>query len=334
MSHPTDHFCQLQPPSREQQFLSDYSQRDAVWDIRKALADEISQIYAQVAEYEKLSQRIKECSGLLLFNWQRDQETGKNRLRLRGAQFCRVRYCSICQWRRSLMLQARFFEALPGIVSQFPTARWVFLTLTLKNCPIEELGTTLVHMNKSWQRFIERKDLSSVLGWIRTTEVTRARDGKAHPHFHTLMMVPSTWFHGQNYIKQSIFVDLWQKSLRVDYKPVVDIRNVKAKFSSDPSSQFTKEMQGAIAETIKYSTKSKHMIEDPNWLIELTKQTHKKRFIATGGALKEVFKAEEETNEDLLLLGEENGDDGSRIGFSWKPKNKRYKRAQKYDQIP
>jgi plasmid rolling circle replication initiator protein Rep len=322
----------LQPPT-EQVFLSDYSSRDAVWDVRKALADQVSQIYARVAEYEKLSQRINQCSGVLLFNWQKDQETGKNRLRLRGAQFCRVRYCCICQWRRSLMLQARFFEALPEIVSQFPTARWVFLTLTLKNCPIEELGTTLVHMNKSWQRFIERKDLSSVLGWARTTEVTRALDGKAHPHFHTLMMVPSNWFT-KNYIKQSALVELWQKSLRVDYKPIVDIRNVKVKFSSDPSSQFTKEMQSAVAETIKYSTKSKHVIEDPDWLIELTKQTHKKRFIATGGALKDVFKVDEETNEDLLLLGDKNPDDGSRIGFDWQRKDKRYKRFKKYDQLP
>lgn len=330
MTYPTHDLESLQPPLSEKIFLSDYSTRDAVWDIRKALANQVSEIYSKVAEYEGLSRRIQECSGLLLFNWQKDQETGKNRLRLRGAHFCRVRYCSICQWRRSLMLQARFFEALPEILPQFPTARWVFLTLTLKNCSIEELSTTLVHMNKSWERFIKRKDLSSVLGWVRTTEVTRAKDGQAHPHFHTLMMVPSAWF-GQNYIKQSTFVELWQKSLRVDYKPIVDIRNVKAKFSSDPSSQFTKEMQGAIAETIKYSTKSKHMIEDQKWLIELTKQTHKKRFVATGGALKEVFKVEDETNEDLLLLGDQNADDGKRIAFGWEKEPRKYRRNKKFD---
>lgn len=329
MKNFTPHQAVLQPPT-EQVFLSDYSSRDAVWDVRKALADQVSQIYSRVAEYDKLSQRIKQCSGLLLFNWHKDEKSGKSRLRLRGAQFCRVRYCCICQWRRSLMLQARFFDALPEVLSQFPTARWVFLTLTLKNCPIEELGTTLVQMNKSWERFIKRKDLSSVLGWVRTTEVTRAKDGKAHPHFHTLMMVPSNWFT-KNYIKQSTFVELWQKSLRVDYKPVVDIRNVKAKFSSEPDSQFTKEMQGAVAETIKYSTKSKHMVQDPNWLIELTKQTHKKRFIATGGALKEVFKNEDESNEDLLLLGDQTSDDGKRIAFGWERETRKYKRKKKFD---
>ncbi|MDI4746156.1 protein rep, partial [Salmonella enterica subsp. enterica serovar Kentucky] len=36
----------------------------------------------------------------------------------------------------------------------------------------------------------DRKEFKPVQGWIRTTEVTRGRDGSAHPHFHTLMMVP------------------------------------------------------------------------------------------------------------------------------------------------
>ncbi|MDI5424891.1 ROK family protein, partial [Salmonella enterica subsp. enterica serovar Kentucky] len=41
-----------------------------------------------------------------------------------------------------------------------------------------------------------------VQGWIRTTEVTRGRDGSAHPHFHTLMMVPPSMLSGRDYVKQ------------------------------------------------------------------------------------------------------------------------------------
>ena len=45
-------------------------------------------------------------------------------------------------------------------------------------------------------------------------------------------------------------------------------------------------MRGAVAETLKYSTKPADMVADPEWFLELTRQTHKRRFVATGGALR------------------------------------------------
>ncbi|WP_306465781.1 protein rep [Bifidobacterium breve] len=68
------------------------------------------------------------CSGLLRFGWSTIMETGETRLRLRSAQFCRVRHCPVCQWRRTLMWQARFYQALPKIVVDYPSSRWLFLT--------------------------------------------------------------------------------------------------------------------------------------------------------------------------------------------------------------
>ncbi|MDI5568585.1 protein rep, partial [Salmonella enterica subsp. enterica serovar Kentucky] len=42
-------------------------------------------------------------------------------------------------------------------------------------------------------------------------------------------------------------------------------------------------VRGAVAETLKYSTKPADMVADPEWFLELTRQTHKRRFVATGG---------------------------------------------------
>ncbi|MDX7993652.1 protein rep, partial [Xenorhabdus littoralis] len=60
-------------------------------------------------------------------------------------------------------------------------------------------------------------------------------------------------------------------------------------------------IRGAVSETLKYSTKPADMVADPAWFLELTRQTFKRRFIATGGALKDVLKLDQETNEDLIL---------------------------------
>ena len=55
----------------------------------------------------------------------------------------------------------------------------MFLTLTVRNCAIEELGETLSRMNTAFQRLKDRKEFRPVQGWIRTTEVTRGSDGSA-----------------------------------------------------------------------------------------------------------------------------------------------------------
>ncbi|MFO5558388.1 protein rep, partial [Klebsiella pneumoniae] len=72
--------------------------------------------------------------------------------------FCRVLHCPVCEWRRALMWQARFYQSLPRIVADYPDARWMFLTLTVRNCAIGELGETLNRINMAFQRLKDRKE--------------------------------------------------------------------------------------------------------------------------------------------------------------------------------
>ena len=117
--------------------LADYSKKDKPWDKHRGNADDVGHVYSRAAEFEKLAGRIDNCSGWLGFQWSDDTATGESTLRLKKAFFCRVRYCPVCQWRRSLMWRARFFQALPEITKSFPKARWLFVTLTVRNCDID-----------------------------------------------------------------------------------------------------------------------------------------------------------------------------------------------------
>lgn len=237
------------------------------------------------------------------------------------------------------MWQARFYQALPEIVQAHPKARWIFLTLTVRNCDITDLGATLTLMNHAWQRLKDRKEFKPVLGWIRTTEVTKGKDGSAHPHFHALLMVPPSMLAGKNYIKHARWVELWQSALRAPYAPNVDVRTVKARLGQgEPKNgvEGTLEaLQGAVAETLKYSTKPEDMTDDGDadgWFLELTRQTHKRRFIATGGALKDVLKLDQETDDDLALADGDGDDEGPRLAFDWKIEKRRYMRNRRADQ--
>lgn len=318
--------------------LTDYSPSDAPWDTHRGQSDDVAMLYAGAEGFERYAARIADCSGLLRFGWSDDPETGESRLRLREAHFCRVRYCPTCQWRRMLMWQARFYQSLPDLVEEHPKARWLFLTLTVRNCPIAELRETVSGMNAAWQRLKDRKEFRPVLGWVRTTEVTRGKDGSAHPHFHALLMVPPSMLAGNNYVKHAKWVELWGDCLRVDYAPNVDVRAVKArpvKNGQQPSDATAQALQGAVAETLKYSTKPADLVADESWFLELTKQTHKLRFVASGGALKDVLKPDQEADADLALAETANGDqdDGSRLAFNWRESQRRYRRAPKGDKV-
>ena len=312
------------------QRLVDYSPKDRPWDTHRAMTDVIAGIYAQSEEFETYAARMDKCSGVLRFGWADDPDTGESRLKLRHAQFCRVRHCNTCAWRRSLMWQARFYEALPAIIEQHPKSRWLFLTLTVRNCDICDLGATLDAMNAGWNRLRLRKEFRPVQGWIRSTEVTRGRDGSAHPHFHCLLMTSPAYFNGRNYVTQNRWAELWQECGRLDYYPVVDVRTVKSKLGveTDPASM----LRGAVSETLKYAVKPQDMTAEDGWFLELTRQVHRRRFIATGGALKDVLKTDQESDEDMALLGEQPAAaETPLLAFNWNSPDKHYMRNPKLD---
>jgi len=295
--------------------LSDLSPQDKPWDKHRGFADRVQSHYVG-SKFDRYAERISFCSQLLEFGLNA-AEDDTIKLKLRAAKFCRVRHCPICQWRRSLMWKAKAYQVLPKIVSKYPDHRWLFMTLTQKNVPITELRENLTLMNKGFKRMVERKAFPAI-GWLRSMEVTRGRDGNAHPHFHCLLMVPRSYF-GRNYLKQSEWVKLWRESMRLDYNPVMDIQAVRE--GTSPSS--------LIPELLKYCTKESDMVVDREWFLELTTQLHKMRAIATGGVLKKHLRELEDESTDLIGKGDDElGEDYGRLLFRWRRSEKKYKMVE------
>jgi plasmid rolling circle replication initiator protein Rep len=238
---------------------------------------------------------------------------------------------------------ARFLGAVPRIVRDYPSARYIFLTLTVKNCELSELRETLAWMNKSWKRMTERKGFPAI-GFARSTEVTKAEDGKVHPHFHALLMVEPGYFAGKNYLTQADWTELWRKSLRVDYTPIVNVKAVKKRRKrtegqdkqilpsdgSDASEAIlavSDEISSAIVETFKYSIKPSDLIgtgseADREWLVGLTDQLHKTRSISLGGVFKNYLSEDEP--ENLIGNDNEESDKISDITFGFREILQRY----------
>jgi plasmid rolling circle replication initiator protein Rep len=293
--------------------LADLSHKDKPWDGHRANADKVASYYAN-GEFQNYADRVHFCSELLDFRFNTTDD-GLLNLKLSSARFCRVRSCPVCQWRRSLMWKSKAHKILPKIVEDYPTHRWLFLTLTVRNCAITELRFTLDLMHKSFERMSKLKSFPAV-GWLKSVEVTRGKDGSAHPHFHCLLMVSSTYFNGINYIKQSDWIQIWKKSLRIDYEPIVDVRAIKK--GSNP--------EVLIPELLKYCTKESDLVADKEWFLEFTRQMHNSRNISTGGLLKKYLKELEQEPEDLIGDSDDEKIEGyAHIMFEWKRRDKKYK---------
>lgn len=334
-----DYIYQIPPGNDTEVALSDVSDKDSVWDSQRARTATVGDIYGYNPEFERYSERMSDCSTFLAY-----AEEGVNNIKLKDANFCRVRHCPVCQWRRSLFWKANMYVAYDEIKEKYPTHRWLFLTLTVRNCEITELRETLQHMNKAWHRLVKRKPfLKAVDGWIRTTEITKGEDGTAHPHFHVMLLVRPSYF-AKNYIKHSDWSEMWQSVLRVDYLPIVNIKAIKPNKKKGQTKEDA--IKSAIMETLKYSVKPDDMIGDGSrksnlWFYELTRQVFKLRFIATGGALKNALKPDEKvTDKDLVNVGSDEDDEDDEIGetderrivFTYRKQKQKYLYAPEYNQ--
>lgn len=229
------------------------------------------------------------------------------------------------------MWRARFFKALPKVLEEHPKARFLFLTLTVRNCPIEELRATVRAMNAAWQRLAQRKRFPAN-GWIKAIEVTRnAEDGSAHPHIHAVLMVGSSYFKGKKYVKQAEWAELWQSCLRVDYTPMIHVQAVKPKKATVDDAASAGLLE-ALLETFKYGVKPSDLVADEAWLIELTDQLHKTRAVAIGGVLRDYLSEEEP--EDLIHGDEEPEEEelseaDKLFWFGWREMIQRYAKTDR-----
>ena len=296
--------------------LSDVSPKDKPWDTHKKNSRIVAEIY-KLGGFDSYVQRLDDCAGSLTFELKEDDEA-KTHFKLSQARFCRVRWCPVCQWRRSLSWRARLLTHIPRILEDFPTSRFLFLTLTFRNCELEDLRTTLQSKNTAWKRLIKRKAFPAI-GFLKSVEVTRGKDGTAHPHFHCLLMVKPSYF-GHAYISQEKWTQMWKESMRIDYTPIVHVKAIKQPKETN-GKNLTKDLIASIFEVAKYSVKESDLIFDVDWLIGLTHQMHKMRAISLGGVFKEYLS--EDDPKDLIHVDEEAEeieltDTDLQLVFDWK----------------
>lgn len=240
--------------------------------------------------------RMRRCADRLSFTKDAD-----GHMKLRQAYFCRVRLCPMCQWRRSLKMNGQVRQCLEYLTKVraeqgHKPYQYILLTLTVPNCPGEELAHTLDTIQAAWKRLQRRAEyIAAIKGNVRCVEITYNRlTDTYHPHIHALLAVNPSYFTGRTYVTHDRWLQIWRECTGISTITQVDVR----KTTGDAA---------AVAEVTKYATKTVDYLVpgDEARNVEvvgtLLRSCHKRRFAGWGGVLRQAHQA-------LQLDDVENGD--------------------------
>lgn len=310
--------------------LSELSPDDKPWDNHGQNSQQLMILFSGGDDWQqRKSERMEFCGRRLLFAVSKE-----GRHKLKEAQFCRIRLCPRCMWRKSLAWKARWYQAWPELQKLAPKARYFHLVLTVPNVPATELRETILKMSKAWNRMTSRKTWPA-LGYVRATEVTieKKRAGHVHPHFHALVMVrPSYFSHG--YMSADDWRSWWAQGLGVDPSTLTKpyVRAVDPKGGVDA-------VAGAVREVFKYAVKGIEMKKRDrgDWvptLLEMDRQLKGTQATALGGLIREVFRGQEEITEEEMLTQTEDSDFETEAywEYVWSFVDRWYQRSRVLDQ--
>jgi len=262
------------------------SGKERPWKEKKI--DNIS--YAELLHILKFQKagNVGACGRVLEF-----KPTDEGYLKLFKTWFCKSKLCPVCNWRRSMKNSYQAQRIVEAVIKEKPKSRWLFLTLTAKNAVNgNDLKSRLSELTQAFNKLkMYAKVKKNLIGFMRSTEVTVNEETETYnQHMHILLCVDNAYFRKkENYITQDEWTDLWQKALKVNYRPVVRVQAIK------PNQKGDSDIESAIKETSKYSVKSAEYLtdnQDRNLEIvsDLELGLFRKRMISYGGLLKEKHK--------------------------------------------
>jgi plasmid rolling circle replication initiator protein Rep len=228
--------------------------------------------------------RMAQCGDTLEYRFCKDC----SKWQIGNVWLCRDRLCPVCKWRLSIKRYCLMFPVFQELVQDYGDKRFSFITLSVKNCKVDNIKATVKKMYKIWQNMQMRKICKENLkGFARSFEITyndKRRD--FHPHFHVIAMWEDSAYHDE-------LIRAWleicnREGLKVDIK-AQDGREILRDSAVTAMDDMTEDITGAILETFKYETKTSD-IEGLNIMTfkEFANQMSGLRTVSLGGIIREI----------------------------------------------
>ena len=285
---------------------------------------------------ENLQNRIINCGKTLVVSRYLINDNNNEKNIVEQSIMCETKFCPLCNFYRSL----RYSYSIECAMQEFANQGYdfLFLTLTVPNCHYKDLGITLDKMSYSFHSgLMKTKQFKQFIGYIKTTELTfKNRDGKAHPHFHAIIICDKNYRHKSNklyidnkapmrelsrmwykyYMSCDKYLDTktnkhkfcfnWSNLEETDNGLICSIMPIKPKRyrNSDGKLLYKDKIKSAVDEVAKYITKSNDLKNvTPSDMEVIYNQLKGKRFISSSSNIKlNSYKVEKARDSELLTL--------------------------------
>ena len=192
--------------SKKQDFISDQgnplvdvSKRGSKrnWKRNRQTAELLAKVRRYLG-YDDIAWRIEKCGISLMFR-ECSVQPEKHPKKLVDGDFCRDRMCSQCQWRKSMRQFSVAVKVGHEAKRRYPGVNFLFLTLTIPNVILEELGDAIDILFVGWKNLYRRKEVAKCLiGYHRALEISyNVKENTFHPHIHAALLVPPDYFESK-----------------------------------------------------------------------------------------------------------------------------------------
>jgi plasmid rolling circle replication initiator protein Rep len=215
--------------------LSEKTQADLA--ERKHATERIAKGWEMAGDAKKAN-KILGCSSLVVYEHYQSDTTGKERWMLEHADFCMLRTCLVCNWRRSVRNRMKLealvnyiftenYKAHPKLTDPARLNNPLFLTLTIPSIKAENLKDAIKLLLSGWRTLTrngKRSQLWSqgLVGFWRSIEITRNEEtGLYHPHLHVFMLATNAYYsdptqkrnHSKLYMSSEHWAQKWTRCI-------------------------------------------------------------------------------------------------------------------------
>lgn len=229
----------------------------STWTKHKAMAAFVAKHMMIDERVRKRGEMMKNCGEKLIF------EVKNGVYQFKSAWLCRDRLCPICAWRLSIKRCAEMAKTLSLLHEREPDTKAIHIVLTVKNCALEDLRSTIETMTRGFTRLKKLKSFRDfILGYARSVEVTyNAETDTYHPHIHCICIVKNSY---SRQISVGEWSEMWSDSARLFYMPIIWASKTYPKTADITSSMMmdyqTTTAHDAIMEAIKYAMKPSSLV--------------------------------------------------------------------------
>lgn len=224
--------------------------------------------------------RLMYCGSFLEFV----ADVKKDKHKLINANFCRDRFCPMCQWRTSAK-ESYALSVMMTAIERELSYKFIFLTLTVKNVKADKLDDELKLLSRAFSALIRKANGKNEIskGYVRKLEITynKERDDY-HPHIHALIAVNKSYFTSRDYINQKEWLQMWRE---VTGKTGVD--ELGRDEISQLNVQRVKDINDSALEVGKYTVKSIDYLDNQAVFDLMLHVLHGKRLIAFAGCFRD-----------------------------------------------